>query len=261
MHNLTDDISSIRSGLRPILNELLSGNHPKLPATDTETSPEMLAAAFEQMLEVMQRVESDFQAMPVESATLSAEKRLQHPMLADGNDVTELGEYAFRLLENLGVWLDRLGTPDRHRLAELTLAFALWVSRHDGSIATLEPAVDALSLLANSTKEIPELKVLGSAMEEITKSVSAFISQDLEKANPGRPWRILILNQGIIATRTHDPELMEKAFEVLIEKLPEDAPQFFSEGMQQMEALDYPAQVRAVVERYHKQCGIRQSLH
>jgi hypothetical protein len=54
---------------------------------------------------------------------------------------------------------------------------------------------------------------------------------------------------------------MEAAFDVLTRKLPEDAARFFSEGMQQMDALDYPAQVRAVMEKYHRRWNVNRALH
>jgi len=72
---------------------------------------------------------------------------------------------------------------------------------------------------------------------------------------------VLLLNHCIVATRSHNPELMEAAFAVLTDKLPADAPRFFSEGMQQMEALDYPGHVREVMEKYHRKWNVDRSLH
>jgi hypothetical protein len=54
---------------------------------------------------------------------------------------------------------------------------------------------------------------------------------------------------------------MEQAFESLIEHLPEDAPSFFREGMEQMNALDYPEQVRAVMARYYQRWCVPERLH
>ena len=90
---------------------------------------------------------------------------------------------------------------------------------------------------------------------------SALTSEDLEKMNPGRPWRVLLLNYGIVATRSHNTASMEAAFAVLTSKLPEDATRFFSEGMQQMDALDYPSHVRKVMEKYHREWPVNRSLH
>ena len=35
----------------------------------------------------------------------------------------------------------------------------------------------------------------------------------------------------------------------------------FAEGMQQMDALDYPPHVRAVMDRYHRRWTVNRSLH
>jgi hypothetical protein len=54
---------------------------------------------------------------------------------------------------------------------------------------------------------------------------------------------------------------MEQAFAQLTSSLPEDAGQFFTEGMQQMDALDYPEPVREVMAKYHRQWNMDRSLH
>jgi hypothetical protein len=64
-----------------------------------------------------------------------------------------------------------------------------------------------------------------------------------------------------VATRSHDTGLMEDAFSVLTSKLPEDATRFFSEGMGQMDALDYPPHVRTVMEKYHREWPVNRALH
>ena len=45
------------------------------------------------------------------------------------------------------------------------------------------------------------------------------------------------------------------------EDLPGDAPDFFREAMGQMEALNYPPQVRALVQRYGDARCERRTLH
>ncbi len=64
------------------------------------------------------------------------------------------------------------------------------------------------------------------------------------------PWRLLHLNWAIAATRSRDTGLMERVFDTLVATLPEAAPGFFREGMGEMERLDYPAPVRALMQRY-----------
>ena len=138
---------------------------------------------------------------------------------------------------------------------------ALWIASHNGQIETLEPVVDGLALAANTTQEPQQLEQLSNIIKRIIEAVATSVSQDLEKMNPGRPWRMLLLNHGIVATRSHNTGLMEEAFGLLTSNLPEDATRFFDEGMQQMEALDYPPHVRKTMEKYHREWPVKRSLH
>ena len=84
---------------------------------------------------------------------------------------------------------------------------------------------------------------------------------DRELADSTRPWRVLLLNRAIVATRSHRPDLMESAFKAVVDGLPGDAPEFFREAMGQMAALNYPPQVRTVVQRYADAWCVRRTLH
>ena len=53
-----------------------------------------------------------------------------------------------------------------------------------------------------------------------------------------------------MATRTHDAEIMKKVFDEMILYLPLAAASFFSERMQEMDGLDYPPNVRKIIEEY-----------
>ncbi|WP_455201868.1 hypothetical protein, partial [Kaarinaea lacus] len=94
-------------------------------------------------------------------------------------------------------------------------------------------------------------------MGELIGAVSEQTKFDFDSSNHRHPWRVLNLNRGIIATRSQDTNLMELAFDELIRNFPEDAELFFKQGMQQMEELDYPVHVRAVMSRYFQQSKTR----
>jgi len=237
------DLQSLLDSLLPACIEAAAAGSPTAKGMN---DPSTLVEAFRQLLNVMARIESDAQS----------------DRMSDSADITEIGEYALRLQEALATLAAKSGLDDRQEaLAMVSINIALWVADHGGRIDTLEPVVDALALLANNLRDPASLEDLSHVISRIVTAVSPLISQDLEKVNPGRPWRVLLLNQSIIATRSHNPELMEQAFAVLTASLPEDAPRFFTEGMQQMEALNYPEPVRKVMEKYHRQWTVNRALH
>lgn len=229
-------LTTIQARLSPLLASRV--------ATPTALQPE-LPQAFDRLLEVMTRLETDAGRTDV-----------------PGADVTEIGEYALRLCAALAAELERTRAGEvRTQMAELVANVAVWIARHGGLIDSLEPVVDALALLANAQREPAALAALSAMIGRIVAAVSPRYSQDLEKTNPGRPWRVLLINHSIVATRSHDIDLMEAAFALLTRHLPEDAGRFFSEGMQQMAALDYPEPVRRLMARYHRQWTQDRSLH
>jgi len=246
MQTLNGQVPEIRAAITGIMEICKQTNEHSAALEDTEADLHTLEQAFGQLLDVLNRIESD---MPT-------------PGAAGIEDVTEIGEYALRLQESLSGCADKLGlTEQKQPLACLSINIALWIADHAGRIEILEPVVDAIAQTANSTQEPEQLEQLSSVIKHIIDAVSALISEDLEKMNPGRPWRVLLLNHGIVATRSHNTAAMEAAFADLTSKLPEDATRFFSEGMQQMEALDYPPHVRKVMEKYHREWPANRSLH
>lgn len=246
MQALTGQISDIEALLRGIMGACRLSNDTSAALQDTATDLPTLEQAFAQLQDVMTRIESDTRS--------SSDDR--------SGDISEIGDHALRLQETLsGIAENRGLTGQQQPLAHLTINLALWVARHDGQIATLEPVVDAIARVANTTQDPQALAQFSGVIEQIIAAVATSIRQDLERMNPGRPWRVLLLNHGIVATRSHDTDLMEAAFTLLASKLPEDATRFFSEGMQQMEALDYPPHVRKVMEKYHHEWPVNRSLH
>ncbi len=215
--------------------EIIDTYESRRPTTTNQVTPGQLAEAVHQFLAVISRIDN--------------EEGKVGPVVND--DVTQLGDYGMTLLTDLSGWAGQLNLPvPRQDLEIVTLAAADWVMRHEGQIRTLDPVVNALANFANRMHDPVSLEPLTLIMGRVAQASAKFIKQDLEKTNPGRPWRVLHLNRGIVATRTHNPVIMEQVFEDLVRYLPEDAPAFFAEGMQQMEALNYPQPVRQVMGRY-----------
>lgn len=246
------DLGTIEEGFQITATALMEAyedaNDP--PELHTAT-PEVLSESMLRLLGVLRRMDG----FP-EGARPASEDALET------RDISALGNYGLRLLTDLTAWASALRVPQATQaLRGLTYALALWLARHEAEITDLQPVVDALALVANRVKSPAALEGLYLAANDITEAVDPALAQDLDHSNPGRPWRLLILNRAIIATRSHQPRLMEPAFQGLVELLPEDAPDFFREGMEQMDALDYPKPVRAVMEKYYQLWCPPKTLH
>ncbi|MBU0499492.1 MAG: hypothetical protein KJ558_08260 [Gammaproteobacteria bacterium] len=177
------------------------------------------------------------------------------------DELTELGNYGLDLLDSLEMDTGSIGYPSHQLYGDLALPLALWLARQGADIEDLSPVVNALARIANRRVHPEELERLFSQSSEIMAAVSPVVTQDPERQAEGAPWSLMLLNRAIIATRSLMPELMELAFRDLVEQLPQAAPDFFREGMEQMELLGYPPPVRALVERYYNAWGGRQLLH
>jgi hypothetical protein len=205
--------------------------------SDQQPDPRLLAQALDQLVDILNGTEAD-----AASRHLSPE------------DIGRLGEYGLSLLGDLTTWTEVLGlTPQQRDLDTAAVSLALWTAQRGGKLMTLEPVVNALARIANRTHDTAVLDQLSAHMGMILEATHPSIQQDLDNSNPGRPWRVLNLNRAIVATRSHSPHTMEEAFQVLLKNLPEEAPAFFRQGMEQMDALHYPARVREVMQRYFQQ--------
>ncbi len=214
---------------------------------DADHSPKMLQQAMLRLLELLSVIEIE-----------EMEERPSRQKV----DLNQLGDYAIQMLSDLASAAGSLHLERESRqLEDLTLPMALWIARHGGELRSLAPIVNALARLANTLREPTLLGQLYQLTGELQRAVDTATRADLEKSDPGRPWRLLLMNRAIIATRSHRAELIEQAYQQLVEALPEEAPRFFEEGMQQMELLNYPRVVRQVVEKYYHLWCIPRTLH
>ena len=216
-------------------------------------SPRALLAAMDQAIDVMARADADSAVqkdMSAESMGLLEEK-----------DISKIGQYILDLLEGMVAHVqDKTGEQNRE-LIRLSVPVSLWVARHGGKLSQIDMLVNSLAGYANELTEPHMLADLAAVIKEVVDACDNEIRRDIDQSNMMRPWRVLNLNYGIVATRSHQPELIEQAYDALIENLPQDARQFFKEGKQQMELIGYPEEVREVVERYNNMWGSENSLH
>ena len=180
----------------------------------------------------------------------------------DDNELDQCSDYGIQLFTELsslaaGIHLAETATE----IENLCFPLALWAARKGAEITTLEPVVNAISRVANSIRSPADLELLYREISEIVAAVGDPIRQDLETANPRRPWRILLLNRAIVATRSHQPVLIDDAYKDIVAMLPEDASGFFREGMEQMDAVGYPTHVREIVAAWYQRYSSKPTLH
>jgi hypothetical protein len=229
-------LSEARARHQQVSAEIVTNYESRAPLATDQITPSRLAAAVEQFFTVAMRLDS--------------EQGETGAILND--DVSQIGDYGLQLLTDLANWAQQLALEDaRHEIGLVSLGAADWVIRHQGEIRDPEIVVNALADLANTTQDPETLKQLEQFMTATLRALTAFIRQDLEKANPGRPWRVLHVNRAIVATRIHDPDTMTRVFDEFVQALPEEAPRFFKEGMVQMNQLDYPQHVRDTMKKFH----------
>lgn len=169
-------------------------------------------------------------------------------------EATEIGEHGFILILQMIDLMEKLDLPHKRReIEQISLIFARWVIKFQGQLNHIEPLVNAFAHSANNMHEKSSLKALVELMSMVVDACSDEIKHDLQSTDLYRPWRLLLINRCIVATRTHDIELMKKVFDDFIFFLPQDAQGFFNEGLQEMDALDYPPEVEKLIEQYSRQ--------
>ncbi len=162
------------------------------------------------------------------------------------------------LIDRIMVFASNIRYTESYALLEdFLLKFVYWFAARGGKITSLTPVVNLIAARSNRQHDTEVLKQQLVDIEIIIKATQQTIRDDMDIRDPRRPWRVLLLNYAITATRTHQPELMDKAFQILIQHLPDDARQFFTEGMSQMVALDYPDSVKEVMQRYYQQYALQ----
>jgi len=168
-------------------------------------------------------------------------------------EMDELPNYCIGLLDELSDKAKTLGCDESSiTFEQLSIPLALLFAKLNLDMTEVELVANAISNTANHSQDLQRLAELTDVIDVLANMCSAEIKADLDKSNPGRPWRVLNMNQAIIATRSLDPKRMESVFEQLMFHLPEDAPGFFAESIQQMDIIYYPAHVREVMQNYYQ---------
>jgi hypothetical protein len=167
-------------------------------------------------------------------------------------ELTEIGMLGMHLLDSILASANK--KPETQSLFNyIALSFGFWVTRNKGILQQIDHPVNALANAANTLHDKVSLEALFEAAAFIILQTDESIKTAADRLTLGTPWYVLNMNFGIIATRTHTPELMESAYETLTYNYPEEAPSFFRKAMSEMERLNYPQHVKTIVEQYHEQ--------
>ena len=167
----------------------------------------------------------------------------------DAIDVSDIANMGMQLFDHLNYKVKR--NPEyAHTLNHIVLSFSFWLGSNGGTIPQLDFVVNTLATVSNATHEKIGLEALYEVVTYIIEAVPEDIKRSSSTLGEGEPWKVLVLNYCIISTRTHNPELMSIAFDVLLKYFPADAPGFFQQGQNEMEKRDYPVQVKTVIDGY-----------
>lgn len=169
----------------------------------------------------------------------------------DAQDIAGVAEYALDLFDRVAFQLNELQITDqREHVSRLFATMSVWFARRGAELANLQGAADGFASLTNGLEEPADLTEMCLLMEEVVEAAAPAVVADADRSNPWRPWRVLNLNVGVAATRAMDPELMNRVFGNLVQRLPLDAPSFFADGRSQMDVQEVPEAVREVLRQY-----------
>jgi len=197
----------------------------------SESNPESLKEAYHQLCLIIERVDR-------------ASNGMNH------EELNEIANHGIHLHIESVQWIERLQAqsiaPD---LMKSIILFAAWAGRQKCELDEMEFIVNFLGEYSNYAKSQEELEELANLSMNIIDACPTKLKQDIDN-NLGRPWRVLLFNNAIIATRCHKDHLMEQAYELISDHLSDDAPAFFSQALDQMDIIGYPDNVRIIVRRY-----------
>jgi hypothetical protein len=184
------------------------------------------------------------------------------PIRDPAPSLDRLGDHAIDLLARLAAAAQHDGARHEARdLRSLVVALACCVVRSGGELTYLQPVADAAAELADRERAPEQNRLLYPMVDDIIRGLSPRFC-GTPSGNPRfQPWRALLINRAVMATRALEPEWMVPAFDALVDELPAEAPAFFREGMRQMTFQVCPEAVREVMRRYHDRRADGERLH
>ncbi len=232
MTRLVFEIDAMSQMTLQVMQAVLAENEKKQKLTEDGLGPLALAAALSDFYQISSILESGQQAM-------------------DADQFTEFADYGLDLVDRLAHQLRLLEiTNQRDRMSRIYVSLALWLVRRGATLDNLEGVADGFAWVVNGLSDTDDLADMCQLIEDVAKAASENKAMDEDRSNPWRPWRVLNLNAGIAATRSLDPQLMERVFDKLGRRLPYDMPGFLADGKRQMMTQNVPEAVQDVMNRY-----------
>ncbi len=208
-------------------------NHWVLNKTDEDknSNPKNIKEAFEQACLVIEHIGN-----------------LDDQLKQD--DREDLCNHYIQVFFEIIIWIEKLKITGIERDAKTCIIYyAAWSARIGAKLNDMDKIANIMGEYANHCKEPNELEELALASLCILDAVPKKLQMQ-NKADDNRPWRIILLNNAIVATRSFREDLIEKAFKLIGDNLPDDAPAFFANAAKQMETKNYPDDVANLVN-YH----------
>lgn len=232
MNPLIFDIEGINDRALEVTKAIVERNEQTGKIDSKEAGPLAVAAALSDFFEIA--TAHDNGAIILESDELSE-------FAAHGLDLLDRLAYQLLVLEVM---------EHRENMAVIFASLGVWLSRRDAMLDNLEGIADGFGRITNGLSDQKDLVEITQLMEEVADATSEQIRRDDDTSNPYRPWRVLNLNAGIAATRSLDPQLIERTFDNLGRRLPNDMPGFLADGKRQLLLQTVPDAVRDVINRY-----------
>jgi len=254
--NLADISKAISEASEVVM---LAFNSQQSPEEADAVKPNMITTALRQLIDIMAMIEVDQATDIAYSDTLAAfpKEPLSEIDMSplSRTEISEIGDHGMSLVQTLSEWAENLELGmQQQQLHAVMVILAIWIARHGGYVRNLDTVVDTLADIANKTSDAKILAELSHVMGEIIDAVDMnnWNINEVVKDSRTQCWKILNINRGIIATRTHDASIMEPVFEQLVQNIPEYAPIFFEKGIREVDALNYPADTQSMMIRFYQ---------
>jgi hypothetical protein len=222
----------MRARLNAVAKDILAAYEKAGPSAASSVTPAMLVSALDVFFGDCERIDREYgpgsQVM--------------------GEDISTLSDQIFDCLYDLASWADRLGMRSvRVKVIDISLDVAQWCMRHGGQLRQIGPLVAALANRANLASSLEACTALADAYEAVIANVATRLQGDHLSKDPQRPWRQLLVNGAIVATRARDLRRMERAYRRLEAHLPSECPAFFERANHQVSGLGFSVEARALV--------------